>query len=159
MVPSVQAYFSQGLAQSIQKSYGAEMKRFHGFCAQFNVSSPFPVTEYMLCSFAAYLADSGLAPTTVKVYLAAVRNMQLSLGLPDPRDQSSLPMLKRVLAGISHARLTQQRPPRIRLPITGHMLVRIHNSLSQSSNPDKTLIWAICSLAFFGVFRLGELLV
>ena len=159
MVPSVQAYFSQGLAQSTLKSYGAAMKWFHGFCAQLNVSSPFPVTEYVLCSFAAYLADSGLAPPTVKVYLAAVRNMQLLLGLPDPRDQSSLPMLKRVLAGISRARLTQQHPPHIRLPITGHMLVRIHNSLLQSSNPDKTLIWAICSLAFFGFFHLGELLV
>ena len=86
--------------------------------------------------------------------------MQLSLGLPDPRDQSSLPRLKRVLAGISRARLNQHRhPPRIRLPIMGHLLAKIHTSLAESSNPDKVLIWAICSLAFFVFFRLGELLV
>ena len=159
MGPSVRAYFNQGLAQSTQRSYAAAMRRFHGFCAQFNVPSPFPVTEHTMCCFAAYLADSGLAPQTVKIYLAAVRNMQLSLGLPDPRDQSSLPRLKRVLAGISRARLTQQCHPRVRLPITGHLLVKIHASLAESSNPDKVLVWAICSLAFFGFFRLGELLV
>ena len=28
-----------------------------------------------MCCFAAYLADSGLAPQTVKVYLAAVRRV------------------------------------------------------------------------------------
>ena len=87
------------------------MKRFHRFCAHFNVPSPFPVTEHTMCCFTAYLADSGLAPQTVKVYLAAVRIMQLSLGLLDPRDQSSLPRLKRVLAGISRTRLNQHRHP------------------------------------------------
>ena len=135
------------------------MKRFHEFCVKFNITSPFPVSEYTMCGFAAYLADSGLAPQTVKGYLAAVRNMQLSLGLPDPRDHSSLPILKRVLAGIRRARLSKQHQPQVRLPITGTLLVKIHDMLFKSSNPDRTLIWAISSLAFFGFFRLGELLV
>ena len=69
-----------------------------------------------------------------------MRNMQLSLGLPDPQDHSSLPRLRRVLASISHTRLSQ------------------HSALSQSSNPDRILIWAIVSLAFFRFFHLGELL-
>ena len=159
MAASVQSYFTQGLAQSTQKSYNAAMKRFHSFCTKFNVQSPFPLSEYMLCCFAAYLADEGLAPQTSKCYLAAVRNTQLSLGLPDPRDQSSLPLLKRVLAGISRSRLSHQSPPRVRLPITGPILTQIHGALQQSSHPDRTLIWAIASVAFFGFFRLGELLV
>ena len=159
MAPSVQAYFKQGLAQSTQKSYSAAMKHFYEFCMRYNIETPFPLTEHTMCSFAAYLADSRLAPQTVRVYLAATHNMQLSLGFPDPRDQSSLPRLRRVLEGIAGARLTQQRHLRIRLPITGHLLARIHAALSESSNPDRILIWAICSLAFFGFFRLGELLV
>ena len=72
------------------------MKRFHGFCVKFNVVNPFPVTEQLLRSFVSFLADEGLAPQTGKSYLAAVRNMQISLGLPDPRESSSLPVLKRV---------------------------------------------------------------
>ena len=42
---------------------------------------------------------------TVKSYLSAVRNSQILLGLPDPRHQSSLPILKRVQAGIARLRM------------------------------------------------------
>ena len=68
---------------------------------------PFPVTEYLLCGFSAYLADQGLTPQTGVSYLSAVRSMQISLGLPDPRDESSLPYLKRVHAGIRRAQLNK----------------------------------------------------
>ena len=94
LAPSVQQYLQHGLAPSTQKSYQAAMKRFRSFCGVYNIFTPFSVTEQLLCSFAAFLADQGLAPQTVKPYLSAVRNSQISLGLPDPRDQSSLPTLR-----------------------------------------------------------------
>ena len=121
-----------------------------------NVPSPFPVSEHTLCWFA---AEEGLASQTAKAYLSAVRNLQLSMDLPDPRDQSSLPILKRVLAGISQARLTRQMPQRVRLSITAPILAQIHGNLIQSSRPDCVLIWAVAATAFFGFFRLGEQLV
>ena len=158
MAASVQQYFEQGLAPSTRRSYDAAMRRFHTFCVKYNVVSPFPVSEYTLCCFAAYLAEEGLAPQTAKSYLAAVRNMQLSLGLPDPRDHSSLPVLRRVLAGITRVRLNRQQVQRVRLPITASVLLKIHDTLMRSSHPDKVLVWAIASVAFFGFFRLGELL-
>ena len=108
------------------------------------------MSEYVLCCFAAYLADEGLVAQTAKCCLAAVRSMQLSLGLPDPRDHSSLPMLKRVLAGISRAKLGRPSTARPRLPITGPVLLRIHDGLVRSSHPEKQLIWTVASLAFFG---------
>lgn len=120
--------------------------------------NPFPVTEHLLCCFAAFLADQGLAPQTGKSYLSAVRSMQISLGLPDPREQSSLPILKRVQAGIRRARLLRGAPPRIRLPITAPVLAQIRRILDISSNPSKVALWAISCSAFFGFFRLGELL-
>lgn len=132
------------------------MKRFHSFCTTYNVLNPFPVSEQLLCTFTAFLADQGLAPQTIKSYLAAVRNMQISLGFPDPREQSSLPILKRVQAGISRMRMLKGSPPRIRLPITAHILGRIKSSLDASSNPDKTVLWAIATSAFFVFFRLGN---
>ena len=135
------------------------MKHFHGFCEKYNVLTPFPVSENLLCSFAAYLADQGLAPQTGKLYMSAVRNMQISLGLPDPREQSSLPMLKRVQAGIARARMLNGTPSRVRLPITAHVLGRIREVLISSQHPERVLLWAISCTAFFGFFRLGELLV
>ena len=160
MGPSIQRYFQYGLAPSTQKTYQAAIKRFHTFCFHYNVTQPFPLTEQLLCSFAAYLADQGLAPQTGKSYLSALRNMQISLGLhvPDPRDQSSLPILKRVQAGISRAKVFKGSPPRIRLPITVPILEAIHQSLVMSTNPDKVVFWAVSASAFSGFFRLGELL-
>ena len=159
MAGTVQRYFAEGIAPSTRKTYSAASKRFHAFCVKFNVPSPFPVSEHTLCCFAAYLAEKGLAPQTAKTYLSAVRNLQLSLGLPDPRDQSSLPILKRVLAGIARSRLTRRVPLKVRLPITAPILAQLHGNLTQSSRPDRVLIWAVAATAFFGFFRLGELLV
>ena len=116
------------------------------------------MTEHLLCCFAAYLAEQGLAPQTGSSYLAAVRSMQIPLGLPDPRDSSSLPILKRVQAGIRRARLNKANPPQVRLPITANILDKIRSAVDQSSNPHKVLLWAIACMAFFGFFRLGELL-
>ena len=118
---------------------------------------PFPVSEMVLCSFAASLADQGLSPQTIKSYLAGVRNVQLSLGLPDPRAQSSLPILHRVQAGISRASLGTTSA-RVRLPITPPLLRQICRCLEATMHSERVVLWAICSLAFFGCFRLGELL-
>ena len=121
--------------------------------------SPFPVTEKLLCYFASALANDGLAPQTIKGYLAAVRSMQISLGLPPPRDQSSLPLLKRVIDGIRRQRVIGGKPTRTRLPITVTVLRRMQGTLSTANNLDGTAFWAIATSAFFGFFRLGELLI
>ena len=146
------------LPQPRGPTYNAALKRFHKFCVQYSVTNPFPVTEHLLCCFAALLVDQGLAPQTGKSYLSAVRSMQISLGLPDPREHSSLPILKRVQAGICRALLLRGTPPRIRLPITTPVLAQIRRILDTSSNPRKVELWAIACSAFFEFFGLGELL-
>ena len=47
---------------------------------------PLPVNEQLLCQFAVFLAQQGLSSQTVKTYLTAIRNLQISLGYPDPRE-------------------------------------------------------------------------
>ena len=116
------------------------------------------MSEHLLCYFASYLANAGLAPQTIKSYLSAVRSMQIQLGLPDPRDHSSMPLLKRVQAGIARLRSLSGRQPRTRLPITAPILAQIRAVLDASSHPQKVIIWCVACTAFFGFFRLGELL-
>ena len=111
-----------------------------------------------MCHFAAFLADEGLALQTGKGYLAAVWSMQISLGLPDLRGQSSFPMLKRVQAGIQRARALSGSSCRTQLPITAAVLGRIGAQLESSSHPHKELMWVVACTAFFGFFRMGELL-
>ena len=159
LAPTVQRYLQAGLTPSTQRTYQAAIKHFCTFCTSFNVTDPFPLTEQTLCFFIAHLAEQGLAPLTGKAYLSALCNAQISLGLPDPRSQSSLPLLKRVQAGIRRIRLEAgSTSPRVRLPITVHTLGRIREALGASANPNATVIWAIACTAFFGFFRLGELL-
>ena len=80
------------------------------------------------------------------------------MGLPDPRDHSSLPVLKRVQAGICRVRLLRGTPSCIRLPITSPVLDQMHRALDRSAHPKKVVLWAISCTALFGFFRLGELL-
>ena len=112
-----------------------------------------------MCAFVVHLAEQGLAPQTGKAYLSALRNAQISLGLPDPRDQSSLPLLKRVQAGISRIRLQDgSAQTHVRLPITMQVLEKVQRHLQSTTNPENLVVWAIACVAFFGFFRLGELL-
>ena len=123
------------------------MRRFCSLCERFGISTPFPVTEHLLFSFVAYLADEGLSPQTVKSYVAAVRNAQLSLGLPDPCETSTFPILKRVQAGVSRLRLQQGDSARVRFPITAELLSRIRVALQTSSDPKRPLFWRSASSA------------
>jgi len=132
--------------------------KFSSFCTQCKVDTPFPVTEPLLCCFAVFLADQGPVPQTGKGYLAAVRNMQLSLGLPDPREQSLLPILKRVQTGIRWVRAASGTTSRPRLPITASVLEGIGAHLRTTNYPHKELLWAVACTTFFGFFQLGELL-
>ena len=111
-----------------------------------------------MCCYASFLADEGLAPQMIKSYLSALRNMQLSLGFPDPREQSSLPMLKQIQAGIARCRLLRDPPSRICLPITAHILRKIGQGWRESLCPERAVLWAVACSAFFVFFRLGELL-
>ena len=86
------------------------------------------------------------------------RRHQEHAAITRPRDQSSLPVLKRVQAGISRVRMYRGTPTQIRLPITAALLHQIRRNLDSSSHPDKLVLWAVCCTAFFGFFRLGELL-
>ena len=112
--------------------------------------SPFPVTEKLLCYFATALANDGLAPQTIKLYLSAVCSMQLSLRLPPPWDQSSPPIPKQVLDGIRREKFLGGRSPRTRLPITVTVRRRLQSPMDMAVGPDSTAYWAIATAAFFG---------
>ena len=87
--------------------------------------------------------------------------MQITLGLPEPKEFSSLPRLQLVQAGIQ--RTHSQRSPlqtRIRLPITPAILNQLCVHWNQkTTDRDTLMIWAAATLCFFGFFRSGEITV
>ena len=161
--PAVLHYCEKGLADSTHKTYNAAIKRFLSFCQLFNVQSPFPVSESTLCYFVAALAKQGLAPGTIKTYLAAVRHAQIMRGLPEPRQGSFLPRLRLLQSGVRRDRAQQGLPPaRSCLPITPNILLRIYANWSgalRATEFDTVMIWSTMVTCFFGFFRAGELTV
>jgi hypothetical protein len=83
------------------------------------------------------------------------------LGLPEPREFSSLPRLRLVQAGIKRVHATKPSEGiRIRLPITTAILRSIHQLWNaRAADPDIAMLWAAAVLCFFGFFRAGELTV
>ena len=161
--PAVLHYCEKGLADSTHKTYNAVIKRFLSFCQLFNIQSRFPVSESTLRYFVEALAKQGLAPGTVKTYLAAVRHAQIMRGLPEPRQGSSLPRLCLLQSGVRRDRPQQGLPPTwSRLPITPNILVRIYANWSEAlraTEYDTVMIWSAMVTCFFGFFRAGELTV
>lgn len=114
----------------------------------------------MLCYFVVFLARQGLAPTTIRTYLAAIRHAQIARGLPEMR-QGGLPRLQLVQTGIRRERALQgTQQMAARLPITTDVLRRLHSVwLTGPVRHDNAMMWAASSACFFGFFRAGEITV
>ena len=65
--PAIQHFCQQGIAGSTRRTYQSALNRFANFCSLYNVLTPFPVSESLLCYFSTHLACQKLSPQTIKV--------------------------------------------------------------------------------------------
>ena len=82
LVRTVEELFREGLAPTTRRTYATGKRRYLRFCESLGLS-PTPASEQVLQVFVASLARDGLAHSTVKNYLAAVKHLHLEKGLPD----------------------------------------------------------------------------
>jgi len=83
---AVEQYFSQGLPTATRKVYATGIWRFIELCNQLHIT-PLPAHELLLCKFLSYLALNGIHHNSIKVYLAAVRQLHIQEGQDRAGDQ------------------------------------------------------------------------
>ena len=122
------------------------------FCLHHGLVSPetplLPSNEATLIHFATHLSNT-VSYGTIKVYLAAVKNLHTEFGFP--LDFTSMPLLYKTLRGII---CLQSVPKRMRYPITIMVLKISNKSISynrfHSQDVDSATLWAALTLAFSG---------
>ena len=137
-----------GWAPRTKVGYGSAIKRYLNFCTSYHLS-PLPLAEPVLLRYVAHLSLAGLAPTTIKNYLSALRAWVLSLGLDEP--QIWTPRVHLACRAVTRA----HPPPRQPLPIDYDLLNVLIRSLSYSH--DHLLIASALSLQYFACLRASEL--
>ena len=113
--------------------------------------SPVPVTQIVLCRYAAFLARR-LCFASIKKYLTIVRLLHLEAGLSNPLKENWF--LDTVLKGISR---DKGKAVHRKLPITPTILLAIKARLDLST-PLHAVFWAASLVAFFGFLRKANLL-
>lgn len=154
---AVQRYLGNCVAPSTWAAYNSAVRRYHNFCNRFNIQNPFPLTESILCRFAAFLGQEGLKHRTVKVYLSGLRFAQIHQPLGNPFLKDCMPLLDYVLTGIKQAesRVATRTDPRF--PITIQVLRSLKLVwLSPPSHPDSIMLWAASCWGSLTSSRQGE---
>jgi len=113
--------------------------------------NPVPLHPQHLLQYTAFLARS-LKPSSIRCYLNIIGLLHKEFGLPNPLQQNW--QLSSLLTGIKR---TLGSPPRQTLPITIDLLQKLYTLLNLNSSMDASF-WAICLVAFFGMFRKSHLL-
>ena len=144
----------QGLASSTHRTYSCAREKFVNFCIMTGHLSPYgspcPASEWTLCLFATYLADS-LRHSSIKVYLSAVWSLHVDQGFPDP--VVNCLRLQRVVRGIKRSQ--GALPSRPRLPVSSNILCIMYSVLDLKSFDD-VMFWAACLLAYFVFLQSAE---
>ena len=138
---------SSGLALNTRRSYLRAVEKFIQFCAQFALD-PTMLDERLILRFIAYLNSLSIAPSSIKVYLSAIRAWAISIGLPPPFIYT--PKVNWAMRSI-----VRDAPPPNRVPpFTYTMLRRVHQSLAYTH--DNITVFTAMLLAYFACMRSSE---
>jgi len=106
------------------------------------------------------LADRGVSAATASSYLAGIRKLHEIRGLAEPTLKGGL--VNQVLKGKKNQEGVEKRnkEDKGRMPVTLTIMKILKEAIRAWDRPveDKLLLWAVCTMAFHGSFRIHEIL-
>lgn len=142
------------LSASTRKLYDAGVQKFEGFRAEYGINLVWPPDVSDVINFVSYLSLTGFAVSSIRAYVSAIAYKCRISGLLDPTQNF---LVSKLLQGLNRTRRSKD----VRLPITPSILVRVLLSLPRVCKTlyEASLFSLAYSLAFYGFFRVGELVV
>ena len=150
-----------GLSQKTWSSYKTA-KRMWELCKdETNQDLTLPWTQREMLIFIDWLVnDRKVASSTIKSYLAGISKFHVLDGFDEPKLKTTL--VKQVLKGkLNKEKITTSRQGITgRLAVTPDMLKLLKELIRRWDRTieEKLLVWAVVTIAFFGGFRIHEIL-
>jgi hypothetical protein len=118
------------------------------------------LTEDTTLRFIHWLAaERNLKSGTISCYLAGIRQLHISKGLPEPEIRSDI--INLILKGLKNKenKLNRNKTTQ-RKPITKETMALLKRRIRawNTSTANRRLLWAVATNLFHGAFRIGELL-
>ena len=153
--------FSSSVTVRTQAGYASAARAY--IEAENSLGRPFssPPTESELVFLVSYLINKKLEPATIKNYLSGIRFYLFSMGLASP--PSLPPLASQLLIGYGKSKIDPQMAAvkKARRAISIEMLKLLEHSIASHSSWtdfEKSLRWTVTLCAWWGSFRIGELL-
>ena len=150
-----------GLAQATWSTYRTAERMFYMCFKGKGRKVEFPLSQADIAIFIDWLLEERkVSAGTVKGYLSGIRQMHVSKGMDPPVIRTV--GVNWILRGKKNAENIEKRKAGTagRLPMTLNMMKLLKETIRawNVSMDQKLLMWAVCSLAFNGAFRIHELL-
>ena len=152
---------NHSLAKKTWQSYRTANKHLEACQQETGAVFNLPLQEKDVLLFTSWLiARRGVRAATADCYLSAIRQAHMARGVNPPNMRSEL--VKSVLKGGRNVNTiedrTEGRPSRLPVTISMMKLIKAELGNSNHSYMNKRLLWLVCSLNFYGCFRVHETL-
>ena len=149
-----------GLAKKTWSSYSTAERMLSKFYREKKMERKLPIPENIILQFIHWLAKKReLRAGTICSYLAGVRQLHISQGLPEPAIRTE--KINLILKGLKHMEDKDTRKMETeRKPITKDVMALLKKELRtwRESPTNQRLVWAVATNMLHGAFRVGELL-
>jgi hypothetical protein len=135
------------------------VKNYQLFASIKGLSYAMPIPTPALRGYVNWaLKDKKLSPATVRVYLSDLKNFQKLEDLPTSNFEDFF--VSSMIKGAESLSLYDSLAKRVRLAMSYPLLKIIGHEIANSNwtTHSKKVFWTACCVAFFGSFRMGELL-